>query len=181
MNDRGCWTTQQEIDTHVFDAALAQLIVFLTPKTIVDIGCGNGSYTKYFIDNGITCVGYDGSPMTDELTGGLCEQLDFSEPQDIGQYDLVLSLEVGEHIPKRYEQIFLDNICRAAKSDIILSWAVIGQGGDGHVNCRDNKYIVEQMFARNFMIGIDTTEYLRSESSISWFKNTLMFFTKWNL
>ena len=174
MNERGIWTTKEEIGTHVFDKALCDAIIYMFPadKSIVDIGCGNGAYTEYLKRHLFTCDGFDGSPLTPEP----CEIMDFSNPVNIGKYDIVLCLEVGEHIPQQFERVFIKNICNTAKEWIILSWAVEGQGGTGHVNCRNNDYVVEQMWRQRFEISRDLTDILRNKASISWFKNTLMVF-----
>ncbi|KAK7004452.1 hypothetical protein BgiMline_005973, partial [Biomphalaria glabrata] len=39
-------------------------------------------------------------------------------------YDWILSIEVAEHIPAKFEEIYLDNLVRHAREGIILSWAV---------------------------------------------------------
>jgi tryptophanyl-tRNA synthetase len=57
------------------------------------------------------------------------------ETYSIGQYDWIISLEVAEHIPEKYEAVYLDNIFRHAKEGIILSWAVPGQIGLSLVVC----------------------------------------------
>jgi SAM-dependent methyltransferase len=176
MNERGIWTTPEEIATHQFDKRLTDAIINLFEiNTAVDIGCGNGSYTKYLIEHGIKCRGFDGSP----LTMPPCEILDFSRIQNIGKYDLVLCLEVGEHIPVIYQDTFIDNVCNAAYKNIILSWAVEGQGGDGHVNCHDNYYVIGEFQRRGFLLDAYVTNLLRLEASISWFKQTVMAFV-WN-
>lgn len=178
MDLKGCWTLKSEFDTHVFDQSLCDAIITVCQnqniRSIADVGCGNGAYTKYFLDNDIDCDGFDGSPMTPDF----CYQVDFSVPQVIGKYGLVLSLEVGEHIPEKYEQIFLDNLVDASINLIILSWAIEGQGGDGHVNTRNNDYIIQQMANRGYDFNKETTEYLRDRCSISWFKQTLMTFER---
>jgi len=176
MNERGIWTTKEETDTHEFDVSLCDQIVLLFHGSVIDIGCGDGSYTRHLIQNGFDCVGYDGSPLTPELSSGLCGVMDFSEPVNVGRFDIVLSLEIGEHIPIQYEEVFIDNICNATKNFIILSWAVIGQGGTGHVNCRDNDYIITKIQARGFILNPALTQKLRSSAILSWFKNTLMVF-----
>lgn len=180
MENRGSWTLKSETDTHVFDESLCSAIVTVCQnqniKSIVDIGCGNGAYVEFLNKQGLNCWGYDGSPMTEELTGGVCKRKDFSERVNIGKFGLVLSLEVGEHIPKDYEQIFLDNLTDAAIGLIILSWAVVGQGGDGHVNCQNNDYVIQQMENRGFYYDFETTQYLREKASISWLKNTILAF-----
>jgi len=173
MTESGAWTTTEEWQTHVFDEPLSRFIATLFDGDFVDIGCGNGSYVRYLEAKGHDCIGYDGSPMTDYRIA------DFSIPQDVGTYDNVLCLEVGEHIPEQYEQIFLNNVCLASKKYVILSWAIPGQGGTGHVNCRENYYIIGGMQKRGFLIDPVKTEILRYEASISWFKNTILIF-RWN-
>jgi hypothetical protein len=162
----------------MFDEPLCEAIALFFQKSrkIVDLGCGDGSYTKYLISKGFDCKGYDGSPLTGQLTDNICGILDLSEKIDIGKYDLVLCLEVGEHIPVIYEQIFIDNICKASNQYIILSWAVEGQPGYGHVNCRNNDYVIDQMKKRNYSHILDNSQYFRGKSTFTWFKNTLMFF-----
>jgi 2-polyprenyl-3-methyl-5-hydroxy-6-metoxy-1,4-benzoquinol methylase len=182
LDYRGYWTSTKETDTHIFDTSLANATINICKdniKTIVDIGCGNGKYTSYFNDNGFYCIGFDGSPLTPELTNNLCHIMDFSEPANVGEYDLVFCLEVGEHIPKEYEQIFLDNIIRAAKKDVILSWALIGQQGDGHVNCQNNDYIIREMLLRGFNLDPDKSNFLRKEASLDWLRGTIMYFKKY--
>ena len=70
--------------------------------------------------------------------------LDLSVVADVGAaapYDWVLSLEVGEHLPKRHEAAFLENCHRHNARGMVLSWATRGQGGTGHVNEQDNDYV----------------------------------------
>lgn len=180
IHERGYWLSDEEIKTHEFDMHLCTAIIerYDNIENFVDIGCGKGLYTMEIIGSGKTGTGYDGSPLTPQITWGLCKTLDFSEPVYIGKFDLVLSLEVGEHIPEQYEQPFLDNLVRAARDLIILSWAVEGQCGIGHFNCRNNDYIINQMAARGFTLDAESTKYLREQSTLPWFKNTLMVFVK---
>jgi hypothetical protein len=87
-----------------------------------------------------------------------------------------MSLEVGEHIPAEFESIYLDNVAKHAKGLIILSWAVPGQNGDGHVNCQSNEHIIDEMHLRSFTLDEVATKALRNSASLWWFKNTIMVF-----
>ena len=185
IHERGYWTDLALSGTHVCDTGLCNAIIeIFKVESAVDIGCGNGEYTRRLRKAGIGCVGYDGSPLTPEVSNGLCNVMDFSQPQDIGTFDLVLCLEVGEHIPFHYEEIFLDNICNAAKKYITLSWAVEGQAGGGHVNCHNNDYVINIMKERGFKYLEEHSLYLRNCSGIGsckeywWFKDTVMVFEK---
>ena len=83
-----------------------------------------------------------------------------------------------ESIPKEYEEVFIRNLDRNNKMGIILSWAIEGQGGEGHVNERDNKYIKKIFSELGYINDISTEEYLRKDCDYSWFKKTTMVFRR---
>jgi hypothetical protein len=180
INERGFWETQDG-QGHMHDSKLLNGLKSICKshrlQYLVDFGCGMGYYAKGMRDAGYTCDAYDGNPNTPELTGGIGVTLDLSEPQDFGvMYDLVLSLEVGEHIPEEYEGIFIQNLVTHADKMIILSWAVPGQAGLGHVNCRDNEYIIGKLKENGFRYDARWSGMLRRGSMLPWFKKTLMVF-----
>ena len=182
ISERGFWIGtvpwKRKTDWKLADA----IVVFLKGeegKDIVDFGCGEGHYVRYFLENDIEAEGYDGNPFTPELSNGICKVLDLSKPFYLGKtFDWVISLEVGEHIPPQYEKIFIENLMRHTKKGIILSWAVKNQGGTGHFNEQNNNYIKSIFSKYGYVNDIDAENELRKQSSISWFKNTIMVFRK---
>jgi hypothetical protein len=72
----------------------------------------------------------------------------------------------------------LNNLCKNANKGLILSWAVPGQPGHGHVNCRPNEYIESQIHSRGFERDFDGEKELRSSATLDWFKKTIMVFRK---
>ena len=100
------------------------------------------------------------------------------------QSDWALSLEVGEHVPARYADAFLDNLARAATVGLVLSWAVPGQRGFFHVNCLANGEVVRRVEQRGFVHDVPLTAFLRGEAvgwrSCAWFQNSLLAFRKRN-
>jgi cyclopropane fatty-acyl-phospholipid synthase-like methyltransferase len=182
INKRGYWESGRN-DSHVYDETLCiHIYNFLknnTIKSIVDMGCGTGEYSKYFIEKNIVCDAYDGNPNTPQISNGIGKVLDLSVDINLNKkYDCVLSLEVGEHIPKTYEETFLRNICKHTDKYLILSWAILGQIGYGHVNCQNNDYIIKKMREHNFNYEPEISSYLRQNSTAPWFKNTIMVFKK---
>lgn len=182
IDEKGFWYCENE-EGHCFDVSLSREITKILKENniakVVDFGCGPGRYVKQLIESGIDCIGFDGNPKTPEYTGGVCKVLDLSEDFDLGiKFNCVISLEVGEHIPKQYEQIFIDNITKHTTNLLICSWAIPGQGGDGHVNCQTNEYIIGELVDRNFKINENLTSRIRDLSTLSWFKNTLFVFEK---
>lgn len=147
-------------------------------KWIIDFGCGDGYYLNYLNTHNVPLViGFDGYKSVDK---DFVFESDLSKPRNFPVRGQVLSLEVGEHIPVQYEQTFIDNLCRHCDSRLVLSWALPGQNGHGHVNCRPNEYVIEQVEQRGFKFHIHQTNFLRSdiEMHVSYFKTTLMVFDK---
>lgn len=182
-NETGCWLIEDpETKEHAYDEALAfgiySYLAGMGCANAVDLGCGLGKYVEFLNESGIPTVGYDGNPHTASLTGGRCEVLDLAKPIEIGNFDWVISLEVGEHIPQEFEQTFIDNVVRCARHGAIISWGVEGQGGYGHVNCRNNDYIKAEFLKRGFVPQEDVESALREFSKLDWFKDTIMVFRR---
>jgi hypothetical protein len=59
-----------------------------------------------------------------------------------------------------------------------MSWAVPRQGGDGHVNERDNSYIRSKFEALGYESNMEAEKILRKSSSLWWFKKTVFVFRK---
>jgi SAM-dependent methyltransferase len=170
------------IDNHKTDSgllkALCRLVLYDT--TLVDFGCGDASYAKAIANTGLAVEAYDGNPKVSENTKGFASVLDLSNPFDLGkQFDIVMCLEVAEHIPKKYEKILIDNLVKHVGKSLIISWAVPGQGGKGHVNEQSNKYVLELFQSKNFSFDQTNTTYLRNHvEKWLYFKNTLFVFDK---
>lgn len=86
--------------------------------------------------------------------------------------------QVGEHIPATYEHKFLANVNRSNICGAILSWAVPGQLGHGHVNTRTNEYIIERMGAMGYEYDAVAAGEGRAVAHLGWFKNTFMVFRR---
>lgn len=161
------------------DSLVVTLADLYEPDSVADVGCGDGWYCKRLRELGCPKVhGFEGS--VDMVKQGVYDDifvLDLTKRRWVGvSYDLVLCLEVGEHIPPAYEQVFLDNVAEFGKSAfaIVLSWAVPGQRGRGHVNEKSNSYVEGEMKKRGFVVDQWATRHLRESSTLKWFKNTVV-------
>jgi SAM-dependent methyltransferase len=108
------------------------------PHSVIDVGCGVGAWLKVFKDLGVTEVlGIDGDYIPNKMM--MIEKNEFY-PQDLKQdislnkkFDVAISIEVAEHINKKYASNFIKNLTNL--SDIIVfSAAIPKQGGTHHVN-----------------------------------------------
>jgi cyclopropane fatty-acyl-phospholipid synthase-like methyltransferase len=171
------------LSEHRYDNKLSvELLNFLKSnniQSILDLGSGPGQYAHYFEGNGINCDCYDGNPHTEELSNGKCKVLDLTERVNLNKkYDCVLSLEVGEHIPAEYERVFIENVVNHASKLIIISWAVVGQGGTGHVNEKPNEYVENVFLQFNWKRNKEAEKKLREVAELWWFRGSVLVFIK---
>ena len=174
---------------HCYDREMAEALCLFTElmevKTIVDLGCGPGWYVKTLRDAGFSIEGFDGNPNTGYLSdiimqdGTQCRQLDLTNDIKFEEeYDMVLSLEVGEHIPREFEDIFISNLVNNCKKYLVISWAIEQQKGDGHINCHNNEYIIDKITKMGFVENIPVKNYLRHVAELRWFRDTIFVFQK---
>lgn len=175
----GIWNLSMASRHHSYDPVLAGAIkyMFKDPKRVADLGCGTGRYCKIFESFDWKVDGYEGTEGISEL--GIYDnihQFDLSSPISgvDTEYDLVVCLEVGEHIPQNKEHIFIDNVSKFTSKDLVLSWAVPGQGGKGHYNEKTNGYVINEFKKRGLFIRKRYSKVLRYYSTLRWFKNTIL-------
>jgi len=132
------YDSQYDASKRSASVVLPIVVDLLQPKSIVDIGCGLGAWLAIAREVGITDVlGIDGE-YVDRQTLQIPEEcfvsMDFSNPSTIeNQFDLAISLEVAEHIPKESAVALVDFTTSLAPV-VLFAAAVPGQGGAGHVN-----------------------------------------------
>jgi cyclopropane fatty-acyl-phospholipid synthase-like methyltransferase len=183
IHENGFWQGLKASSQHCYDSPLAESLThFLKIEnvtSVADFGCGMGQYVKTFQQNNINAFGFDGNPNTPELSDNVCEVLDLSIPKQFDKpFDWIVSLEVGEHLPSQFEDIFLHNLHNNNKYGIILSWAIKGQGGDGHVNEQNNDYIKSKVCELGYTNDVESENKLRNDSFHWWFKKSIMVFRK---
>ncbi|NMF56642.1 class I SAM-dependent methyltransferase [Pseudanabaena yagii] len=110
------------------------------PKNILDVGCGTGTWLKIVSEYGIEdYVGIDGIEVSDEeflASKEKFKKYDLTNYWNLGKkFDLLLCLEVAEHLPSDLDSIFVQSLTN--HSDIIIfSAACPNQPGQGHINCQ---------------------------------------------
>ena len=94
LSNHGYWVGTNVEEEHMFDLNLATAIEeFLPPgASVIDLGCGMGSYVKHLRKAGFDCHGVDGNPNTAELTDNLCSQADLARPIESNQIFVIAFL-----------------------------------------------------------------------------------------
>ncbi|KAL4576734.1 hypothetical protein LXL04_012833 [Taraxacum kok-saghyz] len=106
------------------------------PRSIVDVGCGIGGSSRYLSRKyGAVCVGITLSPVQAQRANalaaaqGLANKVSFevadalNQPFPDGKFDLVWSMESGEHMPDKLKFVSeLDRVASPGGTIIIVTW-----------------------------------------------------------
>ena len=144
----------REYDSRFFEAqeqlggsefiVLPLLIDWLGPASLVDVGCGIGSWARAAMDLGVSDVlGIDGGYVPRarlKIAPEAFLALDLAEPLRLRRtFDIAVCLEVAEHLGPERGESFIEDLCRL--SDVIaFSAAVPRQTGTDHRNERWQSY-----------------------------------------
>jgi hypothetical protein len=198
-------TTQQHNGGWMYTKALIQkehvafdkgfgnsLVEYFGNATVYDIGAGVGQFEVFSQGSSVRTWAFDGGNNIELMEGvqvpvrkdpnyvipKVC-WIDASVPLTMEPKDWVISIEVGEHIAKAKESIFIDNLVKLAIRGVILTWAIKGQGGHQHINEQNNEYIIHEMNKRG--MRYDRAQSMRFRNSVTWWpwlRNTVMVFHK---
>ncbi len=181
----GAWSKDETVGQHVFSLNLARWIGNFLPKEqpLVDMGCGFGDYLWLWGQMGFqNLMGVEGSDLGELFQFKRITVHDLTEPIGIIEKGNVVALEIGEHIPAQFQELFIQNITFnvAGGCHLVLSWAIPGQGGHGHVNCLPNETVISEIEKHGFKFLPRESISARdvTEHNVSWFRNTIMIFKK---
>ena len=186
ISKTGYWEDNQKQLYHTCCIALCDWIAFYLKdqknKQIYDMGCGLGQYCERLSKAGFTkLMGFEGSAHKHNVFDNVKRQ-DLTVPFSLPEKGNVIFLEVAEHIPAQFENVMLTNVTNACDDKLIMSWAVRGQPGTGHVNCLNNDEVIAKVTAKGFIYLLDETTDARSKvlenDPNPWFRNTTLIFKK---
>lgn len=163
---------------------LAKLFELYRPTSVVDFGCGIGTWLRAARDLGVEeILGIDGDYVRKK-------QLQISPDAFIAadlaretvsldrRFDLAMSLEVAEHLPKERSEAFVRQLVDA--SDVVLfSAAVPDQGGRHHVNEQFASYWVKRFRAEGYECYDAVRPLIWSDDRVEWwYRQNILLFAK---
>jgi SAM-dependent methyltransferase len=132
------------------------LLNIINPKSVIDVGCGIGSWLSVFKECGIEDVlGVDGQWVDKNILMIPREQFvtsDLEKPIKIDRrFDLVVSLEVAEHIHPEHASRFVKSLVDLGPV-ILFSAAIPLQVGKHHVNEQWPDYWVQHFNEHGYVV-----------------------------
>jgi len=165
-------------------AAVVPLVQSIVrPVSVVDVGCGVGTWLRQFIDCGLTdVIGIDGAYVHEELLQIPRESF---VPCDLSQslpakrtFELALCVEVAEHLPEARASGLVADLVSLAPV-VLFSAAVPGQGGIGHVNEQWPEYWESLFGVHNYQCLDCLRPLIWNDSRIDpWYRQNLLLFVR---
>jgi SAM-dependent methyltransferase len=161
---------------------IAPLVLELAPaQSVIDVGCGRGDWLAVFRDMGVDDVfGVDGhaaAVSTLVVPHDRFLTVDLTQPISMDRrFDLVLCLEVAEHIPAQAADLLVDSLTRLGPV-VLFSAAIPYQGGEHHVNEQWPEYWSAR-FAANGFAAVDCIRpavWRRPEVAWWYRQNTILY------
>lgn len=149
------------------------------PNSVLDVGCGSGSWLAAALELGAKdVVGVERVKIHAELMqvdAGSVKRADLATPLDLGRkFELVLCLETAEHLEAAHASTLVDGLARHGNR-ILFSAAVPGQSGMGHVNCQWPSYWQALFNARGFVCSDEVRWAIWDNPKIEpWYRQNLM-------
>lgn len=133
-----------------------RIMQLFNPKSVLDVGCAQGTWLSAFIEQGVEDVyGVDGDYVCEaelEISPERFIAANLTQAFDLGrQFDIVLSLEVAEHIPEECADEFVGSLVRHSAC-IMFSAAIPHQGGTFHVNEQWPSYWEERFAVHGYKV-----------------------------
>lgn len=165
------------------DAVVPLVMRLVEPKSVIDLGCGVGTWLAAFARNGVDEIaGYDG-PWVDveqlEIPTAAFTAADLAAPVESDRsFDLAVSVEVAEHLPPAAAQTFVRSLTSLAPA-VLFSAAIPEQDGTNHVNLQWPSYWCDLFEAQ----GFDCVDCIRhqiwtNEEIEFWYRQNLLLFVR---
>lgn len=172
---QGAWRSARQVVPLVLELS--------RPSSVIDVGCGVGIWLSVFKELGIKdCMGIDGDYVDRSSLEILLDEFqpfDLENSLALGRtFDLVVSLEVAEHLPEECAETFVDSLTRLG--DVILFSAAIPlQGGTHHVNEQWPDYWATHFLNRGYApIDCLRKRFWRNDDVEWWYVQNILFFVK---
>jgi SAM-dependent methyltransferase len=132
------YSSQRDRSRSSAEAILPTVIRAVRPSSVVDVGCGVGTWLSAVLATSVDDVlGLDGAwvqPGSLQIPPERFQAVDLRQPIRVDRrFDLALCMETGEHLPIERAAGLVSDLVGLAPV-VLFSAAIPGQGGTDHVN-----------------------------------------------
>ncbi|MDQ2719740.1 MAG: class I SAM-dependent methyltransferase [Bacteroidota bacterium] len=173
-------------NTNAAEQIVPQLIKDFRPQSVVDVGCGIGTWLKVFKTYGIQdFLGIDGENVNRNLLMIEDENflsVDLSHPLNFQRrFDIAISLEVAEHLPEECADIFIKTLTNLSDT-VFFSAAIPGQGGQNHVNEQYPDYWGKIFLKYGYGITGNYSQMFWNNNKVEWwYRQNMIVYRKQNI
>jgi len=154
------------------------IVEIFSPKSIIDVGCGIGTFLYEFKKHGVKEVlGLDGKWVNKNkllIANDEFIETNLEQPiQMVKKYDFVLCLEVAEHISEKSADVLVNSLIGLGKV-IAFSAAIKKQGGQNHINEQPFSYWKEKFEKKGYyVIDLFRPLFWNDEKIQWWYKQNM--------
>lgn len=160
---------------------LPLVLELINPHSAIDVGCGLGTWLAILRSLGVEdVIGIDAHSVDKELLEIPPEQFhtfDLTKKLQLNRtFDLVISMEVAEHLPCESAETFVESLTLLGPV-VLFSAAIPHQGGEHHVNEQWPDYWAGLFAARGFVVIDCLRKKLWQNRNVEWWyaQNILLF------
>lgn len=140
-----------------FGGIADRIVSDLQPARVLDAGCALGLLVEALRERGVEACGLDLSTYAIEHVHAsvkpFCRHGSITDPL-AERYDLIVCIEVVEHIPAREAEHAIENLCAHAER-VLFSSSPLDYREPTHVNVHPTDYWAEQFARQGFYRDVD--------------------------
>ena len=144
--------------------------------SLLDIGAGEGHAALYFANKGCNVFAVDNDEQAIANAVYPVLNVDLTQTPVLLRTDMVYMAEFVEHLPEASLPKLADSLQKTKW--VVMTYAIPGNDGVGHVNLQDIEYWIDWMRSVGFEIDSEKTNAVRAKAKHVHFKNRGLVFKR---
>ncbi|NJD60320.1 MAG: hypothetical protein C3F13_17370 [Anaerolineales bacterium] len=142
----------------IFQQLAERIILDLHPGSVLDVGCGSGALVRALRQRGVDAWGTDDPGTSIQAFipefQAFCQLASVLEPLPQSHYDLIVCIDVLEHVSNEHTAQVVENLCSHA-DQILFSCIPLEVGAGPHANVQPPEAWAEIFYRFGFQHDLD--------------------------